>query len=100
MSSITLRPRFSLPLCLYLLLSLFAQGCSREKPASAAKGGSAAPQVVAVTVAPVEAKDVQRRVEVVGTLQPDEEVTVYAKVSGYVEKIRSEERRVGKECRL
>ena len=28
-----------------------------------------------------------RWVEVVGTLEPDEEVTVYAQVSGYVEKI-------------
>jgi len=71
---------------LSLLLPLLALGCSRDKPAKAAPDGSKA-QTIAVTVAPVEARDVQRRVEVVGSIEPDEEVTVYAQVSGYVEKI-------------
>ena len=71
---------------LSLLLSLLALGCSRDKPAKAAPDGSKA-QTIAVTVAPVEARDVQRRVEIVGSIEPDEEVTVYAQVAGYVEKI-------------
>lgn len=71
---------------LSLLLPLLALGCSRDKPAKATPNGSKA-QTIAVTVAPAEARDVQRRVEVVGSIEPDEEVTVYAQVSGYVEKI-------------
>ena len=71
---------------LSLLLPLLALSCSRDKAAKAAPDGSKA-QTIAVTVAPVEARDVQRRVEIVGSIEPDEEVTVYAQVSGYVEKI-------------
>jgi len=71
---------------LSLVLSVLALGCSRDQGAKATPNGSKA-QTIAVTVAPVEARDVQRRVEVVGSLEPDEEVTVYAQVSGHVEKI-------------
>ena len=71
---------------LALLLPVLALGCSRDQGAKATSDGSKA-QTIAVTVAPVESRDVQRRVEVVGSLEPDEEVTVYAQVSGYVEKI-------------
>ena len=71
---------------LSLLLPLLALGCSRDQGAKATPDGSKA-QTIAVTVAPVEARDVQRRVEIVGSIEPDEEVTVYAQVSGYVEKI-------------
>jgi len=66
--------------------ALLAFGCSRDQPAKAGSDGSKA-QTIAVTVAPVTAGEVERRVEVVGTLEPDEEVAVYAKVSGYLEKI-------------
>ena len=84
--------RFSLPrsarrvVLLALLLPVLVLGCSRDQGAKAAPDGSKA-QTIAVTVSPVEIRDVQRRVEVVGTIEPDEEVTVYAQVSGYVEKI-------------
>ncbi|MBF8279387.1 MAG: putative Macrolide-specific efflux protein macA precursor, partial [candidate division NC10 bacterium] len=71
---------------LSLLLPILALGCSRDQGAKATPDGSKA-QTIAVTVAPVEARDVQRRVEIVGSIEPDEEVTVYAQVSGYVEKI-------------
>ena len=71
---------------LALLLPVLALGCSRDQGAKATSDGSKA-QTIAVTVALVEARDVQRRVEVVGSIEPDEEVTVYAQVSGYVEKI-------------
>ena len=69
-----------------LLLPLLTLGCSRDQAAKAAPDGSKT-QTIAVTVAPVESRDVQRRVEVVGSLEPDEEVTVFAQVSGYVEKV-------------
>ncbi len=69
-----------------IVLSLLTPGCSREQSAKGAPAGGKE-QTMAITVAPVEARDVQRRVEVVGTLEADEEVTVYAQVSGYVEKI-------------
>ena len=71
---------------LSLLLPVLALGCSRDQGAKSTPDGSKA-QTIAVTVALVEARDVQRRVEVVGSIEPDEEVTVYAQVSGYVEKI-------------
>lgn len=69
-----------------LFVALLVAGCSRDQPAKAGSDGSKA-QAIAVTVAPVKSGDVERRVEVVGTLEPDEEVAVYAKVSGYLEKI-------------
>ena len=80
-------PAVSLSLSLFLLL--VAIGCSRDKAATADPDGTKT-QTIAVTVAPVEARDVERRVEAVGTLHPDEEVIVYAQVSGRVEKILSD----------
>ncbi len=76
----------SRPESILLFIALLAIGCSRDQAAKAGPDGSKA-QTIAVTVAPVNAGEVERRVEVVGTLEPDEEVAVYAKVSGYVAKI-------------
>ncbi|MDD5558907.1 efflux RND transporter periplasmic adaptor subunit [Candidatus Methylomirabilis sp.] len=70
---------------LSLLLLLPLLGCSREQAANSAP--TAKEQSIAITVGPVEARDVMRRVEVVGTLEADEEVMVYAQVSGPVDKI-------------
>ena len=82
-----LLPRSVARLMLFaLFLPVLALGCSRDQGAKATPDGSKA-QTIAVTVALVETRDVQRRVEVVGSIEPDEEVTVYAQVSGYVEKI-------------
>lgn len=69
-----------------LLLPLLLLGCSREQAAKGAPS-AAKEQGLAITVAPVEAREVLRRVEAVGTLEADEEVAVYAQVSGYVERI-------------
>lgn len=69
---------------LFLLLPLL--GCSREQVAKSAPT-VAKEQSIAITVAPVEAREVQRRVDVVGTLEADDEVTVYGQVSGSVERI-------------
>lgn len=60
-----------------------AVGCSQEKPAKAANPGGE--PMIRITTAPVVARDVQRTVEAVGTLAPDEEVTVTGEVSGVVE---------------
>lgn len=68
-----------------LLLLLALLGCSREQAANSAP--TAKDQSIAITVSPVEARDLQRRVEAVGTLEADEEVVVYAQVSGYLGKI-------------
>ncbi|MDE2485522.1 MAG: efflux RND transporter periplasmic adaptor subunit [candidate division NC10 bacterium] len=69
-----------------LLLALLALGCSRDQTAKGAQT-TTKEQSIAITVGPVEARDLQRRVEAVGTLEADEEVAVYAQVSGYVERI-------------
>lgn len=76
-------------LLLYSFLLLFTLGCSQEKPAKAANTKTT-DVAIPVTVAPVEAREVQRRVDVVGTLAPDEEVTVIGEVSGTVEAIMAD----------
>src|SRR5574337_2200680 len=80
--------RYHLPprgIGLSLLLLLPLLGCSREQAANSAP--TTKEQSIAITVGPVEARDVMRRVEVVGTLEADDEVAVYAQVSGSTERI-------------
>src|SRR5574337_559980 len=60
-------------------------GCSREQAANSAP--TPKEQSIAITASPVEARDLERRVEAVGTLEADEEVMVYAQVSGQVDRI-------------
>jgi RND family efflux transporter MFP subunit len=62
-------------------------GCSREK--SGARAANAAPgeRKISVAVAPVEGQDVQRTVQIVGTLAPVEEVTLGTEVFATVSKI-------------
>lgn len=50
--------------------------CSREKPARASTGSTQPEKVIPITAAPVVAEDVQRSVEMVGTLLAQDEVTV------------------------
>lgn len=68
-----------------LLLFPTLLGCSREPTANSSP--TAKEQSIAITVTPVEARDFERRLEAVGTLEADEEVMVYAQVSGQVERI-------------
>src|SRR5574337_159155 len=75
-----------LSLGLSLILPLLALGCSRDRSVNGASA-AAKEQSLAITAGLVEARDLQRRVEAVGTLEADEEVAVYAQVSGYVERI-------------
>ena len=64
-----------------------ALGCSRER--SGAPSANAAPgeRKVSITVAQAEGRDVQRSVQIVGTLLPQEEVTLANEVSATVASI-------------
>ncbi|MBI3988292.1 MAG: efflux RND transporter periplasmic adaptor subunit [candidate division NC10 bacterium] len=66
--------------------ALLVIGCSQEKPAKAAANPGGEP-VIRITAAPVVARDVQRTVEMVGTLIPYDEVAVSSEVEGIVEKL-------------
>lgn len=68
-----------------LLVLMPLIGCSRDQAANSAP--TAEDQRIAITASTVEARDVTRRVEAVGTLEADEEVAVYAQVSGYLQQI-------------
>lgn len=58
-------------------------GCSKETQANSGAGAQQR-EPVAVTLAPVTTRPVQRSVEVVGTLYGDEEATISAKVPGRI----------------
>ena len=73
-----------------LLLCLLASvpGCSTSNSQNAQQAQAAsAPAPVAVDAAKVETRELQRSVETVGTLDPNEEVTVSNQVEGTVEKL-------------
>lgn len=63
-----------------------ALGCGAKKAAEEG-AKSSAPKPVSVTVAPIERRDVERTVDVVGTLKGWEEVTVGSKRMGRVLKV-------------
>jgi len=72
---------------LLAVAALLALGCSRENPGS---GGPVTPKeqpAVRITAALVEAREIQRTVELTGTLRPEDEVTVSNEVPGLVEKV-------------
>ena len=62
-------------------------GCSREKTATAAAKSSPGNRQVPITVAQAEGRDVRRSIQVVGTLMPQEEVTLGNDVPATVDKI-------------
>lgn len=71
-------------------LSLGTLGCSREgtpKSRANASPGARSERPILVTVAKVESRDIQRRVEALGSLMPEEEVTVTSEISGIIEAI-------------
>src|SRR5262245_58885228 len=70
------------------LLMVFLFGCSRSasEPTQPAKAATPAP-VVAVQTGQVEEKELDRFVEAVGTLDPNEEVIVSNQVEGIVQKV-------------
>ena len=69
-----------------ILSALLAAGCQNSKPVEARQ--SAGP--VAVNVASVGVRQIQRVVESVGTLYPYDEVTISAEVEGPVEKVTAD----------
>jgi RND family efflux transporter MFP subunit len=71
------------------LLALVLAGCGRDKTnaATSKNGQSASVQPLTVTVAPVEARAVQRRVETTGSLLAWEEVVLNTSVSGTVARL-------------
>jgi multidrug efflux pump subunit AcrA (membrane-fusion protein) len=73
----------------------FAFRSYRERAAAAAEAKAAAesarpPRKIAVTVAPVTARAIQRRISAVGTLHGFEEIEVAAKVGGRVARISAD----------
>lgn len=70
-----------------LAVAILMGACSREGRGNAATGGQKAQAPVRITAAAVEARDVQRTVELVGTLRPEEEVTISNENPGTLERI-------------
>jgi RND family efflux transporter MFP subunit len=75
-------------LCLTILIPLLigCAACSRDNATSALAQTAEAP--IVVSVAKAERRNLVDRIELAGTLTPDEQVTVYAKVPGYLKSIR------------
>ncbi len=70
-----------------LAAAALAPACSREGSVNASSKGQEAPRAVRITAVPVEARDVQRTVELVGTLRPEEELTISNESPGTVERV-------------
>lgn len=75
-----------LTLTLLLCLLLFIPACSRSKNTEEAEAASA-PPALSIETAKVETRELQRSVDAVGTLDPNEEVVVSNQVEGIVEKL-------------
>src|SRR6266566_794744 len=73
---------------LLLLSFVFLAGCSGTNPQSAQQAEAATrPPSLGIDAAKVETQELQRSVEAVGTLDPNEEVTISNQVEGTVEKL-------------
>ena len=70
-----------------LLLLAFVPGCSHSNPQPAAGATAPASAAVAVQTAKVEVRELQRTVDAVGSLDPNEEITVSNQVEGLVSKV-------------
>lgn len=66
------------------LLSTALHGCERDTSAAKVEKKNAAPKALPVTVTPVRTQKVQRTVEFVGTLYPNEEVAVSSELEGRI----------------
>lgn len=81
--------RLGLALLIFSVLAAAAAGC-RRNPAHAAVGRHAANEAAPVVLAPAVVRPVTRWIEVVGTLDADQEVVVSAKVGGRVQRIEAD----------
>jgi RND family efflux transporter MFP subunit len=70
-----------------LCLLLFIPACSTSNSETAHTQAATAPPPISVETAKVETRELQRSVEAVGTLDPNEEVTISNQVEGVVEKV-------------
>ena len=70
-----------------LVLAALAGACSREDKAAALPKGPGSRPAARITAAMVEARAVERTVELVGTLRPEEELTISNENPGIVERI-------------
>ena len=70
-----------------LLIVLLASGCSSASPDQVPQAAAAVVAAVAVETAKVEVRELDRLVEAVGTLDPNEEVTITNQVDSTVDKI-------------
>jgi RND family efflux transporter MFP subunit len=68
-------------------LLAFVPACSTSKSEDTRAEAASAPAPVAVDAAPVQIRELQRSVDAVGTLDPNEEVAVTNQVEGIVEKL-------------
>lgn len=82
-----LRCRPNLLLGSLLVLAALAGACSREDKAAALPKGPSSRPAARITAAMVEARAVERTVELVGTLRPEEELTISNENPGIVERI-------------
>jgi RND family efflux transporter MFP subunit len=73
---------------LFVALCFIPSACSRSEDHNTKQAeAAAAPAAISIEAAAIEVRDVQRSVEAVGTLNPNEEVTVSNQVEGVVEKL-------------
>jgi RND family efflux transporter MFP subunit len=77
-------PARSAPAVLALLLLPALPGCAPRGSVADAPDRTAAAAAIPISVAPVEFRALRRAIEVVGTLEPWEEITISAKVDGRV----------------
>src|SRR5205085_672990 len=76
------------PLVLVLCLLTLVPACSSSKSQSVERAQAAsAPAPVSIDAVKVETRELQRSVDAVGTLDPNEEVTVSNQVEGIVDKL-------------
>jgi RND family efflux transporter MFP subunit len=68
-------------------LAIEAGGCSRVNSRSQPNNNDSSSELTTISAVPVEPRQITRTVEVVGTLWPDDQVTVSSQVEGQVEKI-------------
>ena len=73
-----------------IFIIVVCAGCSRGVPDSVRAQESVSPgaKSIPVSTAKAQERDLKDRIELTGSLTPDEQVTVYAKLSGYLKTIR------------
>ena len=79
--------RVGLVSAVLLLGACSSTGTPGEAPADTVTGGESLPERISVTVAPPERRELTEEITLAGTIVPEEQVTLYAKVTGYLKSI-------------